>query len=204
MKEFLALNEEKQTAILNAALECFGKHGYDKASVNDIAKAAHISKASVFQYFGNKRNLYCYLIEYSYKTMAEALDKSSLDTETDLFDRILAASLLKIEALKKHPALSLFISGVWSESSAEVSDLIAEVVERSNAFRNDLVLREEDTEKFKRPEDAQTVLQILVLMAEGTASRYRNTGDFAFDELTEEFERALAALRRNFYKETYL
>ena len=46
MDKFLALTEEKRTTILNAALQCFGKFGYEKASINDIAVAAHISKAS--------------------------------------------------------------------------------------------------------------------------------------------------------------
>ena len=53
MDKFFALSEEKQITIINAALQCFGKFGYDKASVNDIAVTAHISKASVFQYFGS-------------------------------------------------------------------------------------------------------------------------------------------------------
>ena len=48
MNKFLALTEEKRLTILNAALQCFGKFGYEKASINDIAVAAHISKASVF------------------------------------------------------------------------------------------------------------------------------------------------------------
>lgn len=49
MDKFLALSEKKQKTIINAALQCFGKFGYEKASINDIAVAAHISKASVFQ-----------------------------------------------------------------------------------------------------------------------------------------------------------
>ena len=44
MDKFLALTEEKRLTILNAALQCFGKFGYEKASINDIAVAAHISK----------------------------------------------------------------------------------------------------------------------------------------------------------------
>ena len=55
MDKFLALTEEKRLTILNAAFQCFGKFGYEKASINDIAVAAHISKASVFQYFGSKK-----------------------------------------------------------------------------------------------------------------------------------------------------
>ena len=43
MDKFFALSEEKQITIINAALQCFGKFGYDKASVNDIAVTAHIS-----------------------------------------------------------------------------------------------------------------------------------------------------------------
>lgn len=48
MEKFFTLTEEKQATIRNAALSCFAKHGYEKASVNDIAVAAGISKASVF------------------------------------------------------------------------------------------------------------------------------------------------------------
>ena len=92
MDKFLALTEEKRTAILNAALQCFGKFGYEKASINDIAVAAHISKASVFQYFGSKKQLYIYLLEYCKKIIEGIFDKEALNSQTDLFDRILAVS----------------------------------------------------------------------------------------------------------------
>ena len=58
MEKFLALSQEKQATIRNAALACFARHGYEKTSINDIAVAAGISKASIFQYFGNKQTLY--------------------------------------------------------------------------------------------------------------------------------------------------
>ena len=56
MDKFLALTEEKRLTILNAALQCFGKFGYEKASINDIAVAAGISKASIFQYLEISRH----------------------------------------------------------------------------------------------------------------------------------------------------
>ena len=77
MDKFLALTDEKRTAILNAALQCFGKFGYEKASINDIAVAAHISKASLFQYFGSKKQLYIYLLEYCKKIIEGIFDKES-------------------------------------------------------------------------------------------------------------------------------
>ena len=65
LDKFVSLKEEKQVTIINAALSCFGKYGYAKASANDIAVLAGISKASVFQYFGSKKQLYAYLLTYA-------------------------------------------------------------------------------------------------------------------------------------------
>lgn len=204
MEKFLALSEEKQKLILHAALQCFGKYGYEKASVNDIARKAHISKASIFQYFGNKKQLYLYLIEYCKKIVVEAFDKKALDAEEDLFDRILASSRMKMESLKNQPFITQFITSVWEESSAEVKDILEVMVNESNEFRNDLVLRDDDTVKFKNPDDAEPVFQMLLLMAEGYTARYRNEENFAFEIVMEDFEKNIAVLRRNFYKEEYL
>ena len=62
---FFALPEEKRQRILNAALEAFAKHEYKKASTDDIAAKAGISKGLLFYYFHNKKELYLYLLEYA-------------------------------------------------------------------------------------------------------------------------------------------
>ena len=103
MDKFLALTEEKRLTILNAAFQCFSKFGYEKASINDIAVAAHISKAAVFQYFGSKKQLYINLLEYCKKIIEGIYDKDSLNSQTDLFDRILASSRMKMEGLQNQP-----------------------------------------------------------------------------------------------------
>ena len=181
MDKFLALTEEKRTAILNAALQCFGKFGYEKASINDIAVAAHISKASVFQYFGSKK----------------------LNSQTDLFDRILASSRMEMESFQNQPFILQFITSVWEETSPEVADALVILTEEVCKFRNDMVLREDDALKFKNPEDAQPVFQMLLLMAEGYAARYRGAAAFDFQAVMENFEENIAILRKNFYKEEY-
>ena len=155
MDKFLALTEEKRLTILNAALQCFGKFGYEKASINDIAVAAHISKASVFQYFGK-------------------------------------------------PFILQFISSVWEETSPDVLDSLVILTEETCKFRNDMILREDDALKFKNPEDAGPVFQMLLLMAEGYAARYRGADTFDFDTVMDDFQKNIAILRKNFYKEEYL
>ena len=202
MDKFLALTEEKRLTILNAAFQCFGKFGYEKASINDIAVAAHISKASVFQYFGSKKQLYIYLLEYCKKIIEGIFDKEALNSQTDLFDRILASSRMEMESFQNQPFILQFITSVWEETSPEVADALVILTEEVCKFRNDMVLREDDALKFKNPEDAQPVFQMLLLMAEGYAARYRGAA-FDFQAVMEDFEENIAILRKNFYKEEY-
>lgn len=99
LEKFFSLSAQKQVQVINAALQCFGKHGYDKASINDIAVAAHISKASVFQYFGSKKQLYGYLLGYAGKIITDSFQQSAFGEDSDLFDRVLASSLTEAEIL---------------------------------------------------------------------------------------------------------
>ena len=110
MEKFFALSNEKQNTIRNAALACFAKHGYEKASINDIAVAAGISKASIFQYFGSKQALYQYLLDYCTAQMKQAYDANTLEENTDFFDRVWEASVMKVENLKQHPHIGSFIA----------------------------------------------------------------------------------------------
>ena len=115
MEKFFALSNEKQDTIRNAALACFAKYGYEKASINDIAAAAGISKASVFQYFGNKQALYQYLLDYCTGQMKQAYDANTLEKNADFFDRVWDASVMKVENLKKHPYIASDYDDIMKE-----------------------------------------------------------------------------------------
>ena len=81
-------------------------------------------------------------------------------------------------------------------SLLKISDLLE--------VRNEMVLREDDSLKFKNPEDAQPVYNMLLVMAEGYAARYRNAAVFDFETVMNEFEKTISILKNNFYKEEYL
>lgn len=202
MEKFLALSEEKQTKIRNAALACFAKYGYDKASIHDIAAAAGISKASMFQYFGTKQALYEYLFQYCVSQMKQAYDLTALDASADFFDRVWAASVMKVENLKKHPYVAAFITSAATEQAPEQRGAMASRMEEWKPFVEALVMREKDSVKFKRPEDARLLFQTLILLAQGMAFQFENGADY--DAVMTELESILHMLKYNFYKEEYL
>ena len=201
MDKFLALTEEKRLTILNAALQCFGKFGYEKASINDIAVAAGISKASIFQYFGNKQALYQYLFDYCAAQMKQAYNNTSaLEETTDFFDRVWEASVMKVENLKKHPHIASFIASVAVEPTPELKSAIFS--EANEKYIASLVLHERDYKKFRHPEDAELVFQMLMMLAKGMSVQLESGVDY--DSMMKEFRNILDMLKHNFYKEEYL
>ena len=60
--KFLALDQDKQDRILNAAMEEFARNGYKNTSTNKIVKQAGISKGLLFHYFSNKKELYLMIV----------------------------------------------------------------------------------------------------------------------------------------------
>ena len=89
MENFFKLRADKQEHIINAALSVFGRNGYKKGSIADIAEEAGIAKGMVSYYFGSKKNLYLYLAELCGTTLLDEMEKRFDKTVTDFFDKML-------------------------------------------------------------------------------------------------------------------
>lgn len=61
---FENLPVSRKKHILNVCIEEFAINGYEKTSTNTIVKKLGISKGVLFLYFGSKKNLFLYTIEY--------------------------------------------------------------------------------------------------------------------------------------------
>lgn len=74
--KFYSLPEEKQQAMLNAGLHVFSQNTYKKSPMSEIAEAAGISKALLFHYFHNKKELYLFLWDTCARVTVEEMEKS--------------------------------------------------------------------------------------------------------------------------------
>ena len=204
LEKFLSQPEEKQKNIIDAALATFGKMGYKKASMNDIATAAGISKGLVFHYFGSKKALYLYLAEISGAIFLSEM-KSRFDKNiSDFFDRIKLATEIKMSVMKKYPALLLFLGSMYYETDEEVADSIKEILAQSEEIRSGLAFDGMDASKFKEGIDPQLVVNILVRFSEGYVSNSPDMAALDIEKLLSEFEACLDLMKNNFYKEEFL
>lgn len=67
--------EIKKDQIKTAALRCFSQYGYNKTTMDDIANAIGMKKASLYYYYKNKENIICDTIESEIHNFLESANK---------------------------------------------------------------------------------------------------------------------------------
>jgi AcrR family transcriptional regulator len=81
-------------ALLKAARSSFVKHGYDGASVRDIAKKAHINPALIRYHFGSKSDLYDRVVRDAISRLTQCLRAAAAETSAlPIHQRFLEAYL---------------------------------------------------------------------------------------------------------------
>lgn len=204
MEKFINLPIEKQNAIINAGLAAFSRNGYKKCYVSEIASLAGIAKSMVFHYFGTKKDMYLYLLEFVADTIFNEIKSKAIDAECDFFERIRLATEVKVAVLKRHPSAISFIMRFYFETDKEVEDDIKSLLAQRVSFSTGFALKDIDRNKFKQGVDPNLVLKVLQNFNEGYLGRLQHQPALDIDEMTAEFYQCLNMLKQNLYKEEYL
>lgn len=199
VENFLRLDRHKQNKIINAGFVCFGKNGYQKTSVAEIAKEADISKAAVFHYFGSKRDYYMFLYEHSTKEIQKAVENNNEPLSDDFFERIKYAQRIKIQFIKEYSGMFDYLYSVYMETDKEVKPYIDEFMKQfeKNDLKNFFV--GVNLEKFKESVDISSAIKLITWIAEGYLKQVPKDKDI--DEIVKEFGGYLDLLKLALYKE---
>lgn len=97
-------DEEKNQAILDAAVSLFLEHGYDATSMDLVAKKAGVSKQTVYSHFEGKEGLFssairCKIDEYRVQDALDLLDHHTLEDDLMAVGRSFARLLHSDEAM---------------------------------------------------------------------------------------------------------
>jgi AcrR family transcriptional regulator len=73
--------EERRELILDAALEVFARRGFHGSSIDEIAQAAGVSKALIYEHFPSKRDLHVSLLERNVQEIFERLAEAAATSD---------------------------------------------------------------------------------------------------------------------------
>jgi len=113
-KTFYRLRDEKQEAILRAAIHEFAKHGFARAKTSDIAQNAGISKGSVFQYFENKKELFIHCAKWGLEVFMKKLDDQMNIGDLDIYEYF-QDNKAKTDLVREEGELAAFMQVVMNE-----------------------------------------------------------------------------------------
>ncbi len=203
--KFFSLPRERQDLIRNSAMTEFGAGTFKKTSADAIAQRAGVSKALLFYYFKDKRELYLYLFQYAIEeSVGKYFTKTLYYGETDFFRALEEGHKIKMELVRRMPGLFRFVMRAYYEQdgilSAKLRKKMDDVLERST----DEFLARMELCKFKEGVDPRTVVRLLMLASEGMLAETNACTAQEIDALFREYKKYADLLRRHLYKEEYL
>lgn len=125
--------EERRRQLVALGHELFSSRTYDEVSIDELARAAGISKGLLYHYFPTKRDFYIATVREAAKQL---LDRTDTSPQMDAADRLTAGIDAWLEYVSGHgPAfISLLRSGIGAD--VEVARIVDETRE---AFLNRLL-----------------------------------------------------------------
>ena len=202
---FLELPEEKQHAIFNAGLEVFAKSDYKRASTEEIAAKAGISKGLLFYYFHDKKTFYLFLFEQAAERIKAYVMDEAIGKIDDFFDLCAYASQRKCQMLGENPYIMDFIIRAFYARQKETPEAVNQkfMEEAGNIFGT--YFQNINFAKFREDVDPKEIYYMLTWMTQGYLSELKRANQtVTLEDLMEKFEHWSAYFKRVSYKEEYL
>ena len=184
--KFFKLPLEKQQRIINAAYKVFSENSYKKAPMSEIADESGISKALLFHYFTNKKELYMYLwmnaIEMTRKAVTEY---KTLETD-DFFEMLKRSLLSKCSLMRDYPHLYAFSLRAYYETAPEIHKSIQENFNDVSKASEMIVFEKIDISKFRKDIDIKTMYAEIFYAVDGYMLKKYRSNCIIANEIEEE------------------
>lgn len=202
---FSELPKKRRMAIVNAGLEVFSKFEYKRASTEEIAIKAGISKGLLFYYFHNKMSLYMFLLDYCNDLLKKQSEIMKLEDITDFFEYIGKAVELKTILLEKNPYIMDFTMRAYYSQNEIISEKLQNKIQKDMNDQYSTHFKKVDYSKFREEADPEEIYQMLIWMTDGYLhEKQRRSEAINVVSVKKELDKWIDKLKRISYKEEYL
>ncbi len=134
--------EITRRAIVSAAVDLFSRNGYEKTSIEDLAKAAGIGKSTVYTYFKAKEEIFLAFCDEEFEYSFTAL-RDRVDAEAPLIEQLHALFMSQYEFVTSNREFgrilireTLFpetVTSLAKESNQRYLDALGEILTHAKA-----------------------------------------------------------------------
>jgi len=119
-------HEDRHAQLLDVAEELFTSQGYDKVSVEDLARAAGVTRPLIYQHHGSKEGLFIAAAKRARDEFEASILEAHHESGGDLSTFVIKGGDVLFDLLHDHPTRwALLFSGAVGESGELASQLSA-------------------------------------------------------------------------------
>ncbi len=200
--------EQRKTAIIDAAEKIFTQNGYEKTTIDDIAKESELAKGTLYLYFQSKEEIFGGIILRGLETMASLLEEQQKTASTGI-EKYDAANQVFQDYCKKFSdylkILALYQSQHFLQFIKERGPIVQEIENKKQAIVRNLTqaiqtgIQDGSIDKSINAE--KTAMIIITTAASFTHPHKMHSGNQAeCDQNTEELMKYFFELMRTAIK----
>ena len=178
---------ESRERILQAALKCFLRKGYNNTTMDDIVAESNLSKGTLYWYFDSKKDLF----NAALTSVAEDLDQGTShiqDSYSTASDKLRAISQAAVSIGEEAPSFfSLFLEFWASSSHSQRGEVGAFWLDMLEEYRNTVtdIIEEGIASGEFRPVDAEPLVWALLAAYDGLAAYLTLKPDLDLAQINE-------------------
>ena len=199
-EKFFNLSIEKQRRIINAAYMVFSENSYKKAPMSEIANAGGISKALLFHYFTNKKELYMYLWNNAIGETQKTSAMFHVTETTDFFEMLHRSLLAKCSLMRKYPYLYSFSVKAFYEQEPDIKESIKNSFQSVSDHSEEIIWNTINFSAFRNDIDVKLLYQELVWLSDGYLRQMTFAGTLEPDRIENEYLRMIEQWKKIYLK----
>ncbi len=169
---FNKLNVQKKTNIINTCMEEFAQNGYERASTNSMVSRAGISKGLLFHYFGSKKDLYLYLLDYAIEHFIGRYYENDMKASSDLFERIVNRGIVKMKIASEQPFMYKLVMEAFIDTPRGMEEEMKARYDKIYSQHMPAVFEDIDFSLFREDIDKQKAIEFMLLSLDGIYNKY--------------------------------
>jgi AcrR family transcriptional regulator len=178
----MTVNERTRTRLLEATLRCVERWGLEKTSLEDVAREANLSRATVYRYFaGGREELVHETVSWEVGRFFQRLEQE-IAAEPDLAGKVRRGLMFGHQAVEEHALLQRILATEPEALLTELSNTIPLIEQAIRAYFLAL-LRAESLRPAVSAGEAADYLTRLFLSYVGSQGQWDFTDESAVDEL---------------------
>lgn len=160
---FNNLPEEKKNRIITACVEEFCENGYEKSSTESIIKRAGISKGGLYEYISSKKELYLFIVNFTYEKLYSYLRRRIESEHTplpsDILERFKVVSDIAIDFYIEHPEYIKLIVKTYKIHDIDIENRVKNIF--SSEFMSIFDSIENDSVKYDKDRIFELLMWLL-------------------------------------------